>query len=299
MWSISSGAMFCSAATPSVPGLMRTPSTSTSVWFEFAPRMNAVVVWPGPPTWAMSMPAWKRSRSPTSGASERSISARSITMTGASDSKAVSASRLAVTTTRSKAGLAASSPASPESPAGVAAAAHSGVADSTDRTDRDRKRDARLCMDGSPPCSPAWICLECPCAEETDRCPERDPARLHPPCSGTDRQAGLRTPESTSLAGMPGSVVFPRPPGFPAFAVTAARGAADGSSTRLPLRGQRRNGAVQGTTASPTSRFTPWRANAAGSPDGRHREERLHRCQAIDRPAGGSANWRAWTRATT
>ncbi len=48
--------MFCSAARPMVPGLMRTPSTSTSVWLLSAPRMNTAVVWPGPPLRPRSRP---------------------------------------------------------------------------------------------------------------------------------------------------------------------------------------------------------------------------------------------------
>ena len=60
------GGMFCSAARPMVPGLMRTPSTSTSVWLLSAPRMNTAVVCPGPPLRPRSSPAWKRSSSLTS-----------------------------------------------------------------------------------------------------------------------------------------------------------------------------------------------------------------------------------------
>ena len=44
-----SGVTFCNAGSPIVPGLMRTPSTSTSVWLLSAPRMNTEVGWPGPP----------------------------------------------------------------------------------------------------------------------------------------------------------------------------------------------------------------------------------------------------------
>ena len=44
MRSMDSGAMFCNAAPPMVPGLMRTPSTSTTVWLLSVPRVNSVVV---------------------------------------------------------------------------------------------------------------------------------------------------------------------------------------------------------------------------------------------------------------
>ena len=94
-----SGVTFCSAGKPMVPGLMRTPSISTSVWLLSAPRMNTEVGWPGPPVRATSTPAWKRSRSAASFAALRSMVARSITMTGASTSSSGIGTRVAVTTT--------------------------------------------------------------------------------------------------------------------------------------------------------------------------------------------------------
>ena len=93
------GGMFCSAASPIVPGLMRTPSTSTSVWLLSAPRMNTAVGWPGPPVRPKSTPAWKRSSSLTSPPAPRSIAARSMTITGASSSSSGVGMRVAVTTT--------------------------------------------------------------------------------------------------------------------------------------------------------------------------------------------------------
>jgi hypothetical protein len=70
------GGMFCSAATPMVPGLMRTPSTSTSTWFDSVPRRNSEVCWPGPPRRVGSMPARKRSASATSAPGRRASSSR-------------------------------------------------------------------------------------------------------------------------------------------------------------------------------------------------------------------------------
>ena len=99
MRSTMSGVTFCSAGKPMVPGLMRTPSISTSVWLLSAPRMNTEVGWPGPPVRATSTPAWKRSRSAASFAALRSMVARSITMTGASTSSSGIGTRVAVTTT--------------------------------------------------------------------------------------------------------------------------------------------------------------------------------------------------------
>ena len=103
MRSIMSGARFCSAAPPAVAGLTRTPSISTSVWFDSPPRMNADVSWPGPPLRPMSMPAWKRSSSAMSPACAARICVRSMTMVAAPIRDCGCGVRLAVTSTGSSA----------------------------------------------------------------------------------------------------------------------------------------------------------------------------------------------------
>ena len=142
------GGMFCSAASPMVPGLMRTPSTSTSVWLLSAPRMKMAVVWPGPPLRPRSRPAWKRSSSVTSVAALRSIAARSMTMTGASTSSIGVGMRVAVTTRWS--GLGTESDAD-------AAVAHAAPASSSKKRLIDAGPRARPCgLVGIQPRAREW-----------------------------------------------------------------------------------------------------------------------------------------------
>ena len=140
MRSSDSGAMFCSAAPPMVPGLMRTPSMSTTVWLLSVPRVNREVVWPGPPLRAISRPACCCSSSLTSLASERSMSLRVITMTGAPTESSGTGVRVAVMMVSSS-----------SSCANATGQAESG---------RDGERQLRRTNCGSLiqafPCTPAW-----------------------------------------------------------------------------------------------------------------------------------------------
>jgi len=93
--------MFCSAALPIVPGLIRTPSTSTRLWFDSLPRMKREVCCPGPPVRAISRPLCRRNASAMSAAGSRSSSSLGMTSTEASASLVGIAVRVAVTSTGS------------------------------------------------------------------------------------------------------------------------------------------------------------------------------------------------------
>jgi len=150
MRSIASGAMFCSAGTPIVPGLMRTPSTSTTVWSLLVPRVKSDSSWPGPPLRAISRPAWRRSSSPTSVTSERSMSSRAMTNTGTAIASSGSSVRVAVTTV-SSIGV----PAAAEDDragAGTSAATADVVAQTAASAVRT---SGRIIVEASP-CTPAW-----------------------------------------------------------------------------------------------------------------------------------------------
>ncbi|MNT44744.1 hypothetical protein D3C72_1812850 [compost metagenome] len=74
MWSIWSGRILASCAVPLLADDTRTPSIRISVWSEFAPRMNRLVLVPMPPLAENSTPAWLRSSVRRSGACELTMS---------------------------------------------------------------------------------------------------------------------------------------------------------------------------------------------------------------------------------
>ncbi len=101
MRSICSTGMSSKGVVPRVAEPTLTPSISTSTWSDSVPRSSTEVDLPGPPLLTTSRPGTPRSRSWTDCAWRRSISWRVITVTEASVWSAVSAVRLAVTTTGS------------------------------------------------------------------------------------------------------------------------------------------------------------------------------------------------------
>ena len=239
-----------------VPGLMRTPSTSTSVWLLSAPRMNTAVVWPGPPLRPRSSPAWKRSSSVTSPAALRSMASRSMTITGASTSSS-----------------------------GVGDAGggdHHVVGGCGRRRKRPSRRDCRRASGAGRQEQ----------EQTTHRCrhPVRAPRAVFNSESRREgaagRRASARNPAARPPRGWsrptgrsPGSrvdLLRSRPHPLPANVSQWAPETfpADAGSTRLPLRGQRRN-----STGFPFSR-----ASRAGSPDGARKVGKAAGC--VKRAAG-------------
>ena len=83
---------------PSVADPTRTPSISTTVLPELAPRMNTLAAWPGPPLRETCRPASRRSRSSTESALLARMRSASITTTSAVTRSSGRGSRLPVTT---------------------------------------------------------------------------------------------------------------------------------------------------------------------------------------------------------
>ena len=83
MRSICSSGIASSVVAPVVDDEMRRPSTSTSVWFAFAPRMNAPLTPARPPFIVISTPGWRCSSCARLSAPLRAISSALITVTSA------------------------------------------------------------------------------------------------------------------------------------------------------------------------------------------------------------------------
>ncbi|MFO1425833.1 MAG: hypothetical protein U1F11_02445 [Steroidobacteraceae bacterium] len=99
MRSTCSSGMSWNEASPALVEPTRTPSMSTSVWSDSAPRTNTVLGLPMPPLLVTETPATPRSSSSTSCAWRRSMVVRSMTVTEASVLASGSGTRRAVTTT--------------------------------------------------------------------------------------------------------------------------------------------------------------------------------------------------------
>src|ERR1700739_4978956 len=89
--------MISKGALPSVAEPTRTPSMSSSVWSESAPRMNTELCCPRPPALSMLMPARSASRSCTEDTWRASMSSRVSTVEEKNDWSSGSGMRAAVT----------------------------------------------------------------------------------------------------------------------------------------------------------------------------------------------------------